>query len=489
MVPLMTEAEWQQLQLDDKSFRLIFFQEPNLRPPVLDEMMADIERLIHSVAQRYADSTSSQLNVEEMIGEGHLKLAELLSKGELDRQFSRTNFFKFLKASLQNQAKSRIQKYMFTEKRTGIKPPKRVHGQVPAVADETTKHLELRLDDDENHLQIPDFSEDTWEWKHVVEEYSALLTEIEGVVLRQLITPNQMALIAATEDARRGRKRGKFTIKIKHHHLALGLECSDQLFEEIVLSIRNKVLKYRAMTEEERQDTARRDAIVAQLKAVFMVQVPPNLDEMAVRRLFTIAARDQFEKVNSQVSEMLEAIGAKVPRIQQDSMLSCYGVLYQPNVRQCVSCGLKRACYVEASNLGLNTIALSPKLLGARQIRTPVVLPTIEGEELDGGSYEEAEVVSHLREYYVQFKRGQEYFFGHNAETTAGRPVLLFCVGTQFTPLQLRFCNPSETLKRSLVMRAKCWYAPNSISTADLILLIEQHAKEALEPKELANHG
>jgi len=480
--------DWSRFNLTDRRFRLVMYQAPNMRPPVIHEMMPDCERLIHSVAQKFSDQTSPHLQFEEMVGEGRLKLAEILDKGHEHIQPTRTNFFKFFKTSLQNHAKSRVQKYRFTEKRTGVKPPPR-HERfaVPAPAPEEDdkqppvhhKQVELSLDDTDLHLQVADTSDDAQEFNEVAEDYAALLSEPEQVVFKQLYQPNESARCHAWLDAHYLRMPGKFSVKIKHVHLAEGLEMSLELFEETVLRIKQKIAAYQAMTDVEQLEKARVSATIAQLKAVFGVQIPPTADDMLIRRLFTIAARDQHVKINQQVAEMLETVGAKVPRLHKD-MISCYGVLYTAYDRRCQSCGLKKSCFVEASNLGLTKITLSPRLLGSRQQRSPVILPIMEGEETPGAaSYDEAEILSYLDEYFTKFKRGDSIYYGHNTED-ADRQVLLFCLGTQTTPLLVRFCSPSESLKKKLVAKGKSWFAPDNTPTSAITALLDQHAKDTL---------
>lgn len=483
-----TKIDWSVIRLTDRNFRLVLYQAPSLRPPVLDEMMPDCERLIHSVAQKYCDQTSPHLQFEEMVGEGRLKLAEILDKGHEHKQPTRSNFFKFFKTSLQNHAKSRVQKYRFTEKRTGVKPPPRLerfalpaHAPVPEEDEKPVHHkqVELSLDDTDLHLQVADTSDDALEFKEVAEDYEMLLSEPEKVVFRQLYQPNEMARCLAFVDAHYQRMPGKFSIKIKHSHLAEGLEMSHELFEETVLRIKQKIAAYQAMSDVDQLEKARQSATIAQLKAVFGVQIPPTADDMLIRRLFTIAARDQHTKINQQVAEMLEMVGAKVPRLHKD-MISCYGVLYTAYDRRCQSCGLKKSCFVEASNLGLTKITLSPRLLGSRQQRSPVILPIIEGEETPGAaSYDEAEILSYLDEYFTKFKRGDTIYYGHATED-ADRQVLLFCLGTQTSPLVVRFCSPSESLKKKLVAKGKSWFAPDNTPTSAITALLDQHAKDNL---------
>ena len=476
-------------KLDSRRFKLVFYQSPNLRPPVLEEMWPDAVRLIRSVAQRHSDQSSSQLQFDEMVGEGSYKLAELIDRGELERQPTRSNFFKFFKASLQNQAKSRVQKYRFTEKRTGVKPPprqERCFTSKPPEEEEDenfpplhTKQVELSLDDTDQHLQVADTSNDEQEFKEVAEDFSHMLSDIEKVVFKQLYCPNELAWTHAYLDAHYTKSHGKVCVKIKPVHLAKGLRVTPEFFAEAVLSIKQQITAYRAMSESEHLEKNRQNAIIAQLKVIFGVQVPTIADEMTIRRLFTIAARDQFQKINQQVAEMLEAIGAKVPRVHKD-MMHCYGVMHLAQDRRCQSCGLRKSCAVEAANLGLTKITLSPRLLGARQQRSPVILPIIDGADTTGaGSYDEAEILTYLEEYFTKFKRKDTIYYGHNTEQ-ADRQILLFCLGTQTTPLRLRFCSPSEALKKKLAVNGKSWFAPMTAATPVITALIDQHAKETL---------
>jgi hypothetical protein len=490
---IMTPEICQQMRPDLRRYSLIF-HEPTLRPPVLDEMMPDIERLIASVAQRFSDQTTPHLHFDEMVGEGRLKLAELLDKGHLDKQPNRAAFFKFFKASINNQARSRVQKYRFTEKRTGVKPPPReerfaVHkpeehdeDDHAHVQEQHQKSVELSLDDPDLNLQVPDEGCSPHEtMREVVDDYEVLLTEIEKLVFRQLIQANDLAWCYAMVDSSFHKKPGKISVKIKHQHLAQGLGMSPELFEEAVLSIRAKINDYRRMSEEQREDKSRYNAVLAQLKEIFGLQIPPSADDMLVRRLLTLAARDQYTKVNEQVGELLEEVGAKIPKSHGDT-LSCYGVLYQKNHRICNACGLRHSCATEASNVGLTKIMVSPKLLGARSIRVPAVLPMMEGETMTalGDNTDDAEVLSYLEETFRRTVWKGEVWFSPLESEPKDRQFI-FCLGEHAVPLKLRFCNPSDELKKSLVDGGKGgWYAPENNGVREVILLIEQHAKDCI---------
>jgi len=474
------------------------------RPAVLDEMMPDINRLISSVAMRFSDKTCAHLHYDEMTGECRLKLAEIIHRGELVRQPTRGNFFKFFKTAIQNQARSRVQKYRFTEKRTGVKPPPReqrvytggepeddaVHHDTVALTPEHHKNVELSLDDADLNLQVS--TEQTIgvdnsggrSYREVMEDYAVLLTDVEALVFRQMAAANERAYWYAYVDACYGRALNKVQVKLKNAHLAAGIGMSPELFEEAVLSVRQKITAYRNMTEDERLQEARRSATLAQLKQVFGLQIPPNTDGMLVRRLLTIAARDQYLKVvdNEQLIEMLESLGAKVPKVQADGNFACFGVLFQKNQRVCNHCGLRDSCAVEAANTGLGKIALSPRLLGARQTRVPAVLP-IEADApvLEGGSADAAEILMYLDENFVRLSRRQETYFALSHDNAEQRLFLCAAEGGGETPFRLRFCNPSDELKVRLEGVKRNWYAPLTAAVEDVISLIDQHAKESME--------
>jgi len=467
------------------------------QPVILDDMMPDINRLIHSVSLRYTDKTSAYLAYDEMVGEARLKLAELIDRGELVRQPTRGHFFKFFKAALQNNARSRVQKYRFTEKRTGVKPPPREqrvyatkheddehigHDHV-VLTPEHHKNIELSLDDEELNLQVSDPLDIGSETNEIIEDWNMLLTAVEQLVFKQMTEPNELAHVYAQLDAYYRKTCSKVVIRLKDPHLALGLGMTPELFAEAVLNIRQKIQVYRNMTDIERARINRYSATLASLKQLFGLQIPPSTDEMVIRRLLTIAARDQYSKVNQQVAEMLETCGAKVPRLHQNDQLSCYGVLFQKNNRYCNHCGLRESCSIEASNVGLGEIALialSPRLLGARQTRVPAIFPVESDTRLEiVGTSDEAEIVTYLDETFVRTNRRNEIYY---TQKDATRRSFLFCIEEKTeAPFRLRFCNPSDDLKQRLRGFKRSWYAPDTATVQDIIALIDQHAKESME--------
>lgn len=472
----------------------LLFDDPKLRPPVLNEMMLDLQRVIASASQTYCDSTTPHLQFDELMGEGNLKLAELITKGKLEALPTRAEFFKYFKGTVNNHARSRVQKYRFTEKRTGQKPPPR-HQRFPVAGQEAApeapeyhKNVDLSLDDAEAAIQVPDQHQESvtddqdinWGFSSHAEEYAFYLTPVEKLVYHEMIAPSAHARCYSEQDAMRKANRGKLHIKIKFAHMAEAIGLAPELFEEAVLSIQNKIQEYRMLTSEQQQKMARENAIIAQLKEVFGLQIPADIDGMVVRRMLTMAARDQFDKVNTQVSEMLTEVGAKVPRNLGGNKLACYGVLYQKNCRQCNTCDLRHSCAVEAANMGLTKMVFSPKLLGARQQRVPAFLPRIADEiSTQISAADEAEIISHLDETFQRAERaGQTYYFHHVGSERKRR--YLFCV-ERTSPLLLRFCNPSDLLKKKLVGKQKTWCTRDGSTLVEIIEMIEQHGKETID--------
>lgn len=460
------------------------FSHPNIRPPVLDEMQADIDRLVSNLALRYSDHTCVQLQFDELVAEGHYKLAQLVHKGELTRQINRTNFFRFFKAVIANHFRSLVQRHRFTYKRTGQKPPPRqrqqemIHAAQADVDFNHRKHVEISLDDEEANVQVACSSSEVLEENDLIEDYMSVLTPVEQLVLQQLIQPNDVARCLASLDARIKRRPGSIRVDIRHEHMAEGIGLDTALFEEAVLQIRAKIAAHINMSEQDQASSARRSVLIQQLSHVFGVQVPPNLDETVVKRLFTIAARDQLAKVNGQVRSLLTELGALVPKAHGEGW-ACFGVLYKRNDRRCIACDLKNSCSVEAANVGLGKITVSPKLLGARNTRFPVVLPSNAPEVINPAvpaDVDAMDVVAYLDETFTRIMRGGvAYFVDKSSALTEARPLFAL---ERANPLRLRFCNPSMTLTQKLIGKPRAWYPPDGIDTQELQKLIDEHASE-----------
>jgi hypothetical protein len=467
----------------------LMFDVPNLRPPIFDEMEEDLERLIAKVARERSDQSCPELNYDELVAEGRAKLAYVLcdKRVTFKKVPTRVHFFRFFATALNNHVRSLVHKFRFTEKRTGVKPPPKEERFSP-VAAERIKTAEVRLDDEEVNLQVADKpceSAKSHETAEIMADYESVLNPIEVMVFRQLAEPNQHALTYAQCDANIGRKPGDpFHLKIKHEHLAKGLsdETSEEfpleLFEKIVLRIRQKITEHRSMTQLDEQAKVRRNVALAQLEQVFNLQIPTSIDEIVVRRLLTICARDQYDKIeaNPVIKEWLLEVGAKVPEIQGD-ILNCRGVAYQKNNRICNSCGYRVACAGEAANFGLGKITISPRLLGSKLTRVPAILPNDpDAEEVVAPSDEEAEIVAYLDENFRKMASKGQTYYAHKEKLDQSKR--LFRVDTNGADFRIQVCGPSEALRSKLRYEQKCYFTPPGLSISAVIALIDQHAKE-----------
>lgn len=472
----------------------LMFKAPNLRPPVLEEMQSDIDRLIAKVARKYTDTSCPELHFDELEGECRAKLAWVLSdkSGGLTKAYTRTKFFQFFATAINNHVCSLVHKYRFTEKRTGVKPPpKHARFSPEANGEARVKTVEVRLDDAEINVQVADKpcnSAQESGFSELMEDYEHLFSksDIQLMVFRQVACPNEKALEAARMSALIGHKRGTpLKVKIKPEHLAYGLCDEDgedfpvEQFNKIVLKVRDKITKYRSMTQKDERAQVARNIALAGLRELFNLQIPKSIDDIVIRRLLTIAARDQFDKVKDspEAQEWLETVGAKVPKTQGD-VLECRGVLFMKNNRICNSCGFRNACATEAANYGLGKITISPRLLGAKQTRIPAILPHDPNNppaEIAISNNEDMEVVSYLDENFRKtVSKGRSYYV-HREKIGSNR--LLFHVDTEGVDFRLRFCSPGA-VKDRLRCEQKCYYVPPELSVGEIIELIDAHAKE-----------
>ena len=468
------------------------FSAPNVRPPVLEEMQPDIDTTVAGLARKFCDQSCMALQYDELVAEGGYKLAKIITRGELERQPTRVHFFKYFKTAVNNHFRSLVQRHRFTHKRTGaVPPPKHRLGEVLSEAETEVelrqhKQVELSLNDPEQNVQVAASADLPAAERELIADYLTLLTPVEQVVFNELIKPCARTRFLADIDAYIGKEIGSaHVVNVKQEHHAHGIGLSLGLFREAVLSVRTKISEYEAMTTQTMTTDLRRKAVIQQLSEIFSVHVPPNEPEILIRRLFTMAARDQYDKVTPQTEELLREVGAKPPRVYGDK-LACYGVMFQRNDPRCLKCGLRVACATEAANYGLHKIAISRKLLGAKNTRIPVIMPELatvdtadDHHPVDPTTSTEMEVVAHLNNHFSQTQRKSETYYVHDSDKDRR---LLFCLEAT-NPLRLRFCDPSPALKTLLTGHRKSWCAPTGISSDQLISLIDRHASETLENK------
>lgn len=213
-----------------------------------EDVWPDIERLIGSIIFGCTDDKNVNLHFEELHGEMMQKLTQLLNRRDVLFE-DREGFFGMLKVSLTRHMSSIIQKYVFTFKRTGVKPPKK--GEKPTEQAESVKipehRVNLELDDDEhgtvNYVGQEDGGFKDREIRDALQFFiKEHLTPAEAKVLRQEMEPNDRAMELAFMSNRIGRRSRTF--KVQDRHKAEGIDMQVYVYKRTLGRVRAKMLKY-----------------------------------------------------------------------------------------------------------------------------------------------------------------------------------------------------------------------------------------------------
>jgi hypothetical protein len=240
------------------------------------------------------------------------------------------------------------------------------------------------------------------------------------------------------------------------------------------------------------------------LAEIFCVQVPPNLPQQVRQRLFTLAARDNADKVigHPEVIALLESIGAIVPQKSSSTSsdsLQCFGVLWAKDHAVCRRCEVNSTCHALAASYGLDTIKISPRLLGAKITRMPKMFPTVEPADT------RPEMANDMPHYlvYPTSDRDLELLewlnamlrpvmwhgeIHYNIKGTAHYPI---SVGKPNGLMEVRFCSPSPDMQRILCRvkksAAPCrpvWTLPEDATFDKAVSMINAHITKLLEHHE-----
>jgi hypothetical protein len=237
------------------------------------------------------------------------------------------------------------------------------------------------------------------------------------------------------------------------------------------------------------------------LAEIFCVQMPPNLPLQIKQRLFTLAARDNADKVigHPEVIALLESVGAIVPQKSSTDNLQCFGVLWAKDHAICRRCEVNSTCHALAASYGLDTIKISPRLLGAKITRMPKMFPTVEPADTRP---ETAQDMPHYMVYPTS-DRDLELLEWLNATL---RPVIWHgeihynIKGTSHYPIsvgkpnglmEVRFCSPPADLQRVLYKSRKSsapsrpvWLLPEDATFDKAVSMINAHIAKLLEHDE-----
>lgn len=227
-----------------------------------------------------------------------------------------------------------------------------------------------------------------------------------------------------------------------------------------------------------------------QLCEIFNLQIPPSTSTAIKQRCFTIAARDNAEKVlaEPEIAKLLDLVGAYAP-VRAGENYKCFGILWERNHRCCVACGMQMTCMAAAKNLGLDTIKISPRLLGTKLARTPMILSTVEPAsevaarvlEVKPRTESDEEILNYLNEHLRAVYRENEIYY----QVPEVKNVYPFCVGTPERLMELRFCNPSPVLKKNLKQTSKgkglpSWIVADGTPLEQVLSLINEHISNVL---------
>lgn len=217
-----------------------------------EDVMPDVVRLMKSVASSCTDLKNVSLHFDELLGELHLKLAQILGNKTVTWE-SRQQFFGFLKVSFQRHLKSTVQKHALTYKRTGVKPRKM--GEEPESDVELGRGrpenncgqdhcTQVAMDDAENGAQFwigeDDKGFDDLELSDEIKNFIPCLTEEEKKVFFQEAEPNDKAMRLAMETSPNGRKSRKF--RVLDRHKAEGIDMPVYVYKRNLERIHEKML-------------------------------------------------------------------------------------------------------------------------------------------------------------------------------------------------------------------------------------------------------
>lgn len=234
------------------------------------------------------------------------------------------------------------------------------------------------------------------------------------------------------------------------------------------------------------------------LSELFCVQVPPNTPKSVKQRLFTLAARDNADKVigKPEVAALLEQVGAIAPTVNGLGHIDCLGVLWSRDHAVCKNCESQLACRAMVTNFGLNTIKISPRLLGIKITRTPRLFPTVTADDAryapspDAPQYmvypstdRDMELLEFLNSIMRPVLRFNEIMF--NVKGTTHYPI---SVGKPGGLMEIRFCAPAPPLQSVLKERRSTgpskWLLPDATGYDEATSLINTHIQTLLDANE-----
>lgn len=460
----------------------LIFAQPELRPPVYDEMQPDMGNIINKVVANYVDQSCMELHFEDLVAECWAKTTQMNNDGLVKRCRTRSEYFKIYKTAIVNHVCSLVQRHRFTEKRTGVKPPPKDKRHDYHNSGHSSRPMEVRIDDPDANVQISeiDSGDDSNAYRELLEEISVRLNASEKLVLGQLISPNDSALLESRLDGERGRTfDDPVRIRIRYEHLAKGIGMKPEWFKELHESIKQKCL----FMKTNREDDPRFTAAMSTLLQFFNIQIPRSTDDTTRKRALLIAAQHQYDELkdNPGIKEAMEVCGIPVPEVRNDRF-RCHGIMFLKHHRACENCAAKESCELKAANFGLGEITISTKLLDSRHARTPLVAPTRRTIASVLSDERAEEILAFLEENFRRVTDDSVTYYRHKDRTGEANEPMIFSID-HMAPLRLKFVGPSDELKPSLRPESgqkggrPSWYLPDELSIEEAINLIRAHAQ------------
>jgi hypothetical protein len=215
-------------------------------------MTNDMGNIIHKVIAPYVSQHKVELHFEELAAECWAKTVKMNDEGLIDRSRTRSEYFAQYKTAIVNFVCSLVQKYVFTEKRTGVKPPPKDKRHEYNCSH--ARQVEVRIDDPDANVQVSEIEsgDDSSEYRNLLEEIAVRLSYIEQGVLNQLLSPNEEALFYARQEAELGRELDEpLRIRIRQEHLAKGIGLTVEQFHAIHIAIKQKCLFMKSQQEDD----------------------------------------------------------------------------------------------------------------------------------------------------------------------------------------------------------------------------------------------
>jgi hypothetical protein len=164
-----------------------------------EDLTGDIERVIRAIVIPYVDNSNPLMQEEELRAECRAKLARIIDANRLKDCPTRAKAFGFIKTAMKNHVRSLVQKFAFTQKRTGIKAPAKHLRFLSGTSAAQRKLTKFSLDDDDAALRVGG-ADPAFRRMDFLEELDFQLTPEERVVLAALIQDGDEETAPMMED-------------------------------------------------------------------------------------------------------------------------------------------------------------------------------------------------------------------------------------------------------------------------------------------------